>query len=175
MGREEDAADTVLDAATDQLRPVPDFNMRIEIASFGNLDRSDASRLTDVLQAEAARWHSVRLQVTGGVMLDWPGDDSAWASLDGELERLNLVARGVARAAQGMRLFVDRRRFRPLIKLGTVNDETTVPYLEALQTGLDAFTSGPWIQSSFSLLQSATSLPGEPDFRPYAEIDLGPR
>ena len=58
-----------------------------------------------------------------------------WTKLDGDVEDLLTIGRGIPLVAQRMRLFVDRRQFRPWLSVGTITDKTTAPYLEDLVAG----------------------------------------
>ena len=58
--------------------------------------------------------------------------------------------------AHSLQLFVDRRNFRPEVRLGTITDTTTTTYLEAVLAELDAFESSAWWQTKIALL-----IPGE--------------
>jgi 2'-5' RNA ligase len=165
---------TALEPAGPQLDVVPTSRMHLTLARFGNLTQSDAARLTDALCAQAPTWPAPRLRLQGGDALPWPGDKSVWVSLAGDMDELWEVARGVPRVAQGLQLFVDRREFRPLIRLGTINDQTTAAWLEQLVAELNELESAAWIQSTFSLLVPAESTRHETPFRVHAEIQLGP-
>ncbi len=100
------------------------------------------------------------LRLAGGAALEWPGDKSAWARLDGDLDALQVIAQGVPKVVQRLSLFVDRRQFRPLLSVGSITDETTAPYLEALVAALERFEGMTWTQESVSLMS------GQPEAGP---------
>jgi hypothetical protein len=153
---------------------LPPACMQLPIAKFGNPTLNDAARLTDRMEAELAAVPTPRLHLTGGVALEPAGDISVWVGLGGDLDALKQVTRGVFDAAQRLQLFVDRRVFRPHVQLGTINDQTTADYLEALVAALDAHQSASWWQKKLLLASPADLGPGQPPYRVQREISLGP-
>jgi 2'-5' RNA ligase len=156
----------------DLLDPI---RMHVLIAKLGaNLTLTDAARLTNAMEEQASGWESPRLHLKGGVALEPEGDDSVWVGLRGDVDELFAISRGVARVAQGLHLFVDRRAFRPEIRLGTINGATTEAYLEQLLAALGAYESPAWWQTSISLLIPADLGPSQPPYKVHREIPLGP-
>jgi 2'-5' RNA ligase len=149
--------------------------MNVLIAKLGaNLTLTDAARLTNAIEAQASGWESPRLHLQGGVALEPEGDDSVWVGLRGDLDELFAISRGVARAAQGLHLYVDRRAFRPEVRLGTINGATTEAYLEQLLTALEAYESPSWWQATISLLIPSDLGPDQPPYKVHRDIPLGP-
>ena len=157
-----------------QLDVVMPARMHLPLCRFGNLTQSDAARLTDALRGQAGDWPAPRLRFHGGDALPWPGDQSVWVSLAGDVDELGEVARGVARVAQGLRLFVDRREYRPMVQLGTITAHTTATWLEQLVADLVELESDAWFQTTIALLVPAESARYDAPFRVHAEIPLGP-
>lgn len=153
---------------------LPATQMHLLVAKFGNLPLAEATRLAETLDHEALGWATPRLHLSGGVALEPEGDDAVWIRLAGDLEQLETVRQGVARVAQGLQLFVDRRAFRPHVKIGTINRRTTTPYLEELLAALDDFQSTSWWQTTVSLLVPADLGPGQPPYKDFRDIPLGP-
>jgi 2'-5' RNA ligase len=153
---------------------VPQVRMHVPIVKFGNLSLTDAARLVDTMERQAAGWQSPRLHLHGGVALEPEGDNSVWVKLDGDLDELNAVVRDVARVAQGLHLFVDRRAWRTHLKLGTINERTTEAYLEQLLSELEAFESQSWWQTTMSMLIPIDLGPEKAPFRLHRDIQLGP-
>ncbi len=153
---------------------VPPIRMHVPIVKYGHLALTDAGRLTDAMEQQASDWQSPRLHLHGGVALEPEGDVSVWVGLGGDLDALNAVVRNVSRIAQGLQLFVDRRVFRPHVRLGTINEATTEAYLEQLLAELDAFESPSWWQQSLSLLIPTDFGPDQPPYRVHRDIPLGP-
>ena len=150
------------------------FRMTVPVAKFGNLALFDANRLADALEQQAQDWQAPRLHLHGGVALEPAGDVHAWAGLAGDVDALHDIKAGVIRAAQGLQLFVDRRVFRPQLRLGSITDLTTEAYLEELLAALDRYEGPPWWQSTVSLVSPAEHGPTGPAFRVHREIKLGP-
>lgn len=153
---------------------LPAIAMQLPIAKFGNLALNDATRLANRLDQEAHQWATPRLHFAGGVALEPEGDFSVWVRLAGDLDALGAVRQGVTRAAQGLQLFVDRRVFRPEVQLGTINDDTTADYLEAVLAALDEFEGTSWWQTTVSLLTPVDLGPDRPPFKTFRDIPLGP-
>ena len=158
--------------ANDQLDTVDVTRMHIPVTHLGNLTLGDSLNLVDMLRGEVASWSRPELRFAGGAALEWTGDESVWAKLDGDVEKLVTIGRGIPRAVQKLQLFVDRRQFRPWLSVGTITDRTTAPYLEALVARLDRFSGRSWTQESVTLVKH---IPHEPD-HPYEiveELPLG--
>ena len=80
-----------------------------------------------MLRAEAATWSRPSLTFAGGAALEFPGDESVWVKIDGDVEALKTIGRGVPQAVQRVGYFVDRRQFRPWLSVGTITDATRLP------------------------------------------------
>jgi 2'-5' RNA ligase len=174
FGRRRDPEPAPAEPTGPLLDLLPPVQMHLPLVKFGNLALTEATRLSDTLEAEAATWASPRLHLHGGVALEPEGDRSVWAGLEGDLDELKAVARGVNEVSQGLQLFVDRRAFRPFVRLGTINDRTTEAYLEALLAALESFESPSWWQTTVSLLIPADFGPDKPPYRVHRDIRLGP-
>lgn len=161
--------DVVRSAGPDspELDPVPVESMCVPISSFGNVARRDAVSLARVLAEAAATWPCPKLYFAGGTALEWRGDFSVWAKLDGDVDALAAVGRGVPAAVQRLGFFVDRRKFRPWLSVGEITDVTTAPYLERLVQALEELRGQPWELSELCLLHR---LPVEPGEREQFEI-----
>jgi 2'-5' RNA ligase len=154
---------------------VPTLAMHLPVARFGNLPLPEAERLADAMDEQAPSWETPRLRLSGGVALEPEGDRSAWVKVSGDTDALGSVVRGVPQVAQGLQLFVDRRGFRPLVRVGTITHQTTVGYLEALLAALDAFESNAWWQTTVTLLTPAADRgPDALPFRVIRDFPLGP-
>ena len=118
--------------ASPELEPVAVADMRIPVTSFGNVTLSDSSVLLSTLRDVARGWTRPELRFRGHAALEWEGDKNVWAKIDGDVESLNTVGRGVPVVVQPLGFLVDRRKFRPWLPVGTITDATTLPYLERL-------------------------------------------
>lgn len=119
--------------------------LHFPITGFGNLTTEDAHRVADVIEEAAAGWTPPRVWFAGGTALDFPGDWSVWAKLDGDLDALGTMVRGVTETVEAVGLFVDRRAFRPMLSVATVTSATTGPYLQQVVDALDGFRGEPWM------------------------------
>ena len=127
-----------------ELDLVPPAVMNLPIAGFGNVTAGDAVNLADTLKDAAAEWACPTVWLAGGGALEFPDDRSVWAKLDGDVEALLAVARGVVQSVASRGFFVDRRKFRPWLAVATITESTTAPYLERVVAALDAFRGEPW-------------------------------
>jgi hypothetical protein len=152
----------------------PAAHVNVPIAKFGNLTLADATRLVDSMTSEAAGWAAPRLRLSGYATGDSEEDPTVWVELTGDLDELGTITRGVPTIAQGLRIFVDRRGFRPRVKLGRITEHATVPYVEALLDTIDHFDGDAWWQTELALLTHAEQGPDQPSFKTYASIPLGP-
>lgn len=123
---------------------VPIVEMSLPITGFGNLTASDVTRLVDAVTAAASRWQGGSVRLAGGTALDFPGDWSVWAKVDGDVGALLAAARGVTQSVEHLNYYVDRRVFRPSLSVATVTRATTGPFLEEVVAALEAFHGTPW-------------------------------
>ncbi|WP_292677673.1 hypothetical protein [Nocardioides sp.] len=165
-------------AETERPGPVLDLARAIDVnlpmAKFGNLALHDANRLAEALRESASGWSSPRLRLGGCSTLESETDPSIWVDLEGDLDDLLTVIRGVHEAAKSLRLFVDRRVFQPRVRLGGVRADATEPELEALLARLQRFETDAWWQTEFHLLTLVDQGPDLPDYKSFADIALGP-
>ncbi len=148
-------ADVVRSVApgTRELDGVDVADMHIPVTQFGNVTLADARSLEAALARETAGWRAPKLAFSGGTALEWRGDQSVWAKLDGDLDALHEIARGVSTVVQRLGFLVDRRQFRPMLSVGTITDHTTAPYLEALVGALESFTGMSWQLPELTVLR----------------------
>ena len=159
------------DLVNDQLDTVDVTLMHIPVTYFGNLTLGDSVTLADTLRGEVASWSRPELRFAGGAALEWTGDESVWAKLDGDVDDLLTIGRGIPPVAQKMQLFVDRRQFRPWMSVGTITDKTTAPYLEDLVARLDRFKGRTWTQETVTLLKGVPH-ENETPFEIHEELPL---
>jgi 2'-5' RNA ligase len=146
--------------------------MFLPLSGFGNVTLADAATLAAALRAEAATWERPTLVLAGGTALEFPGDDAVWVRLEGDLERLETIGRGVPMTVQRLGFFVDRRQFRPWLAVGRITGETTAPYLERLVAALDAHRSDPWTVTHISIIRRPNEADSEDDFEIVDRIPL---
>ena len=127
--------------------------MYIPITGFGNVTLGDSVKLAKALRTEAASWRRPEVAFTGGAALEFKGDESVWAKLDGDIDDLKTIGRGVPHVVQRLGFFVDRRQFRPWLSVGTITDDTTAPYLESVVAALDGFRGRSWTVEAVSLMK----------------------
>lgn len=151
----EELADLVASVApgTRELIPVPAAAMRIPVTNFGNVALNDSLRLLDVLRDAARGWPCPTVSCAGSAALEFEGDRSVWSRLEGELDDLLEVGRGVPKVVQPLGFLVDRRKFRPWISVGTITEHTTLPYLEKLTAALDGFAGTPWTADTLTVFK----------------------
>lgn len=157
-----------------ELDQVPAEDMQISLAGFRNLAQGDAVRLAQTMREAAAGWDAPLLRFAGATALEWPSDRSVWVTLGGEVDQLSEIARRVPQVAQQLGLFLDRRRFRPWLEVGSVNAATTGPYLEKLVATLDGF-GADWPLGTVSLLCPRWDRPGSAEgmWDVFEELELG--
>jgi len=139
--------------ANKELDRPPIERMHIPITSFGNVTLGDSIKLADALRANAASWSRPQVRFAGAAALEFPGDESIWATLDGDVDGLKVVGRGVPDVVKRLGFFVDRRVFRPWLSVGTITDETTAPYLERLVAAIEGLEGRTWTVDAVSLMK----------------------
>jgi 2'-5' RNA ligase len=149
-------------------------SMYIPITNFGNLTLGDSIKLSKALRDDVAGWSRPVVAFAGGAALEFKGDESVWVKLEGDLDALTTVGRGVPQVVQRLGYFVDRRQFRPWLSIGTITDETTAPYLQAVVDALDAFRGRSWTVESVSLLERPADAGDSDVFHVKEELALAP-
>ena len=145
LGRRRDESEGApVTAPPPMLEHVGPDSMQLPITGFGNLTTNDARRLVDTLREAAAGWSAPHVRFAGGAALDYPGDWSVWAKLDGDVDALSAMARAVTQSVERLGYFVDRRQFRPMLSVATVTPATTGPFLESVVGALDTFRGDEW-------------------------------
>lgn len=169
--RTEAAAPMQTEPTTHELDSPDVDDLYIPLAGFGNVALGDATKLADTLRPQVAAWSRAELLFTGAAALEFPGDQSVWVKIDGDLDALTTIGKGVALAVQRKGFFVDRRKFRPWLAVGTITDSTTAPYLERLVAALDGFRGEPWTVEGVSLMKGLPDVDGR---RRFEQIELMP-
>ena len=126
------------------LEHVPVDEMRLPVTGFGNLTIPDAQRVSEVIREAAAEWAPATVRLAGGAALEFPDDWSVWARIEGDLDGLMTIGRGVPHAVERLGFFVDRRTFRPMLSVATVTRQTTGPFLQDVVDALEAFRGEEW-------------------------------
>jgi 2'-5' RNA ligase len=157
---------------TGELDAVPASLMRLPLSSFGNVTNTDARRLTAELAAAAAGWVRPTLRFAGGTALEFPGDTSVWATLEGDVEALGVVGNGVPEVVKRLGYFVDRRMFHPWLSVGTITGSTTAPYLEALVAALDAHRGQEWTVDHISVMRRPPAAHGPGTMEEVEQLPL---
>jgi 2'-5' RNA ligase len=129
---------------TNQLEPVDADSLMVFVCRFGNVTLADQRKLTHSLLDDIPSVAGGELHVKGGTALEWPGDMSLWAKLEGDLDALAELARCVPASVKPLGFFVDRRAFHPWISVGEITDTTTAPYLESVIKTLDGYEGPSW-------------------------------
>ena len=116
----------------------------LSLARFGNVALRDAVELERLLQAELGRRPPLSLRLAGVTPLPEDGDDSVWVGCEGDLDQLADLAASIPVWVRPFGFLLDRRTFRPRIRLGRITATTTVTDLEHLVEHLGDYTGPPW-------------------------------
>jgi 2'-5' RNA ligase len=165
------AEDPVPPVSQPMLEHVALEQMRLPITGFGNLTTNDVNRLVEAVKEAAAGWSPPVVRFAGGTALDFPGDWSVWAKLDGDVEPLMTMARGVPQSVERLGYFVDRRQFRPMLSVATVTSTTTGPFLESVVAALEEFRGEDWVPEIS--LTKEIFLNGRPETSEFQRIVVG--
>jgi len=146
-----DVVRSVKGGASELEQVLPD-RLQVPLATFGNVSLVDAVKLADALAKHATEWAPVELCFAGGTALEWPGDESVWAKLDGDLEHMAMIGRSIPPLVARLGYLVDRRKFRSWVSVGQITDSTTPVYLQALVDALEAYRGPVWTSREICLL-----------------------
>ena len=140
-------------AGSRELDMVSVEDLRIPITRFGNVSQRDALQLYSVLGEAARSWPRAELRFAGSAALEWPGDECVWTRLDGDVDGVLTIGRGVPPAVKRLGFLVDRRAFRPWMAVGSITEHTTAPFLEHLVAELDEFKGTMWTLSTIAIMR----------------------
>lgn len=129
------------------------MDMRIPVTYFGNVTQRDCDQMVNALRREAVGWLAPKISFAGGAALEFEGDYSVWSRIEGDLDALLTVGRGVPGAVKRLGFLVDRRKFRPWLAVGTITGTTSAPLLERLVAALDDFRGEVWSQDTLSIIR----------------------
>lgn len=129
----------------------PPERLDIPVAGFGNLVDKDARRLVRELRAQLAELSPPVVRFSG-VCADDGGEVSV--GLAGDLERLTELARIVPKAAQSVRIFVDRRRFQPALVVGSVSQQAPGSRVDTVLGSLRGWASADWAVSGVTVIRT---------------------
>lgn len=156
-------------AASDQINATPLGELHVRLCRFGQVALADSRNLARVLREDSRKWSRCEVRFAGGTALEWRGDESVWAKLDGDLDGVWSLARAVPDTVRRLGFFVDRREFKPWLSVGTITDTTTAPVLERLVTALESYRGPAWTIDEVSLCRW---LPAEdPDTHPFEVVE----
>lgn len=151
----------------------PAWTLQVHLTNFGNVAHADSLALQAALGRQAASWDRPKLQFAGAAALEFPGDVSLWARLDGDTDALHAIARGVPQVVQRLGFLVDRRAFRPWVAVGEITDATTGPGLERIFAAVERYRSALWTVDEISIVRPRRTEEGHSD-RPLDVIERLP-
>ncbi|KAA1426034.1 2'-5' RNA ligase family protein [Nocardioides antri] len=143
--------------ATRALRSVPGVaatpreELDIPITSFGSLLPPDCDRLAHMLRRAFEGAEAPIVWFDGARSEE---DSTVTLGLAGDVEPLADLARFVPEAAENMRLYVDRRQFRPRIQVATIGPESSPTLLAAALDNLAGWSGSPWAVPGLSLVRT---------------------
>lgn len=143
------------------LEIVPISDMRFHITTFGNVTTGDAAKITRCIAEAAVDWPAPTVYFAGAVAPDFPRDRSVRARLDGDLDAMTALARGVIQTVERVGLYADRRRFRPVLAVAKATDDTELADVEAAADALTHYRSPSWTVDAISLFTTVFDGPHE--------------
>lgn len=143
------------------LEPMPGPLLFLRLAQFGNVTLADSRSLGSTLGQTAAQHPAMALAFRGGTVLEPLGDDSAWATIDGEVAALGQVAGAVVQVVKRLGFLVDRRLSTTRVRVGRITADTSVDFLQVLLDTLEAHVGPEWTCKHLTLLRALDVKPGE--------------
>lgn len=141
-----DRAVRALDQAVEAVRRgaggprwTPVERWHLTLAFLGEVDESSRDAVAEQLQPVAAAATPMTLRLAGAGTFPRGGPPQVlWVGLDGDLDALSALAKGVSRAAKAARIRLDRKAFRPHLTIGRWRrgdpaDQATAAALSAYQ------------------------------------------
>ena len=163
----------VLDPDEHQVEWLTDDQWSLRLASFGHVSLGDLNRIQDGLSEVTAATTPFTLRLARVVPLPEDGDDSVWVEVAGGNAPVELSNR-IAAAMRHTGFFLDRRSFRPRIRLARVGPQTTVEFLERVVSELGNYRGPAWTASQVTLaIRRRDTESGHARLIPRARLPLG--
>jgi 2'-5' RNA ligase len=119
---------------------------------FGSLTMVDVRRLMATLGTVIGAAAPLSLRFLGGAALEQRGDEGVWAKLHGDVDPLTTLVNEVNEAVRRIGFLVDRRSFKPQVRVATITDTTSVEYLQSVIDRLDGYGMAPWLTTEVALV-----------------------
>ena len=128
------------------IRPVEAGRVDVPVAGLGNVVQHDADRFAGLLAECLSDLEPI---VVRPVAVELNGEDVT-VQLDGDLAALREVARAVGIAAQGIRVLIDRRAFRPAVVVASA----AVPGAWTRTDALGELAGASWLVEDVDLVRT---------------------
>jgi 2'-5' RNA ligase len=132
----------------------------LRLAAFGHVSHADGLLVRERLLAEMHALPAARVRLGSVVPLPEDGDDSVWVNVVEQVNSVTAVAEAIPGWVRPSGFLLDRRWFRPRIRLGRVTARTTVADLERLIESLDGYRGPSWVADRVLLVRDTLGADG---------------
>jgi hypothetical protein len=159
------------DRAGTWLHPLASDLLAVHLTRFGFVEPGTVTRLRAALEEDAAGWTSPTLHAVGRLSAHG-SDERLHMALDGEVEHLRRIFRGITDSALRATLMLDRRSFAPLLPVADLDDTVPDDALEALVAALEDFRGLPWRAEVLTLVRVGFG-PDDQKLQEVATVPIG--
>jgi 2'-5' RNA ligase len=158
--------------------PIPAERLHVVVAQFGNLPNEEVPRLSSTLaESMPDLVPAPTLQLAGGAVADERSQQVVVARMTGDVERFTQLAGDVGIVAATLRLYVDRRRFQPVLQVAELDPAGPADAATGLLSALEGYEGPAWTLEGLSLMRgtwagaekAAGPLYEEFEFFPFTE------
>jgi 2'-5' RNA ligase len=136
------------------LTPIPADRLHILVAQFGNVPTEEARKLSPTLaEAMPDLGPAPTLRMAGGSVADERSSQVVVAAVTGDAQRLADLARDVGVVVTTRRLYVDRRRFHPVLPVALLDPGTSADAADGLLSALADYQGPEWTLDALSLMR----------------------
>ena len=147
--------------AEDEVKWVERENLHLSLKFLGEVTEEQVSRLTELLNAEAVRWPTLRLSYAGiGAFPERGAPRIVWAGATGDLEKLAGLAAAIERAAEAVGVPREGRPFVAHVTLGRVRSLRNLKCFQALVENQRGVPLGEAAVDKFVLYRSTLTSGG---------------
>lgn len=150
----------------------PSTEQHVRVTRFGNVTGADTETLGIALGMAAWDWPAPVVHVSGLSIDTTAHTPVITAQLDGDIDGLRQIFRGVLAVAQSQRFFLDRRIFHPEFTVATVDIASDETAKERLELETETVRGADWQVTHLSLLRLSFTSPGRV-FEDVAVVPLG--
>jgi 2'-5' RNA ligase len=138
--------------------PIPADRLHVVVAQLGNIQSEEVPRLSSTLsEAMPDLGSAPTLRVAGGSVAEERSYHVVVAGMAGEVDRFKELARDVGVVVSTRRLYIDRRRFQPVIPVAALDPGAPADAATGLLSALASYEGPTWTLAGLTIMRGSWS------------------